>query len=525
MKTFTNHGGHVGAIGETIGGVVFASYYLQDDVGVETSGRKSEESDPGYHSDEGGSAHSSSELSRDKERERNDARKGGIKRAIERGRGEQVAGHWKGVEVKGKGKVEEVHRRSRIDEGENGGRKQAVEGCFKLGQKEVSFLYFDVALLTGLLATGKRIAFERSEGTSEVEEVLKGAMEELETVGLFRKLYTMLVVSGLLFPQCAEGGAWDLVYVVENVDGRILAVVEAFVEIDEYNAYVEDVQVVISVEERLWRARDALRKEREAHAANKKELEELKEAIAQNAMVKDFPEFAMMQRSGTEPNDAELKDVSEEGTNIAMGSPQVELHAGSSSPFLPSIDNVLDTAPVGDIVLLSHKGSDSVEDDMFLGREIGEGVVPDGQPVTEEGAQTRQIPVDYVVVADEIVIATLNVSTVREEGATEDVAPSGVSGNRSVFDIKMCIDQEAGNPTPIFAVAITTDEDNAHIPSKATFTITSPTKSSTVEQVMSQVLKLFFKKQSTNSHAAFTASHAVACCHWLCDGTNFVMPC
>jgi len=35
-----------------------------------------------------------------------------------------------------------------------------------------------VALLTGLLATGKRIAFESTEGTSEVEEVLKGVMEE-----------------------------------------------------------------------------------------------------------------------------------------------------------------------------------------------------------------------------------------------------------------------------------------------------------------------------------------------------------
>jgi len=34
MKTFIRRGGHVGAIGETIRGAVYASYYLQDDVGV-----------------------------------------------------------------------------------------------------------------------------------------------------------------------------------------------------------------------------------------------------------------------------------------------------------------------------------------------------------------------------------------------------------------------------------------------------------------------------------------------------------
>ena len=35
-----------------------------------------------------------------------------------------------------------------------------------------------MALLTGLPATGERVVFERSEGTSVVEEVLKEAMEE-----------------------------------------------------------------------------------------------------------------------------------------------------------------------------------------------------------------------------------------------------------------------------------------------------------------------------------------------------------
>jgi len=41
----------------------------------------------------------------------------------------------------------------------------------------------------------------------------------VETVGLFRKLYTLLVVSGLFFPQCAGGVTWDLISMVKNVDG------------------------------------------------------------------------------------------------------------------------------------------------------------------------------------------------------------------------------------------------------------------------------------------------------------------
>lgn len=39
-------------------------------------------------------------------------------------------------------------------------------------------------------------------------------------------------------------------------------------------------------------------------------------------------------------------------------------------------------------------------------------VVPNVRPVVEEGSRTEQIPVDYVVAADEMVATTLNVSTV-----------------------------------------------------------------------------------------------------------------
>ncbi|KAJ8429158.1 hypothetical protein Cgig2_030295 [Carnegiea gigantea] len=177
----------------------------------ETSGRKCKESDPKSYSEEGGGAHYSSQSSGDnkvttsskehlkgemrlkkrhdagcvEQQVQNNVREEGSETALERG--DASYGAWEGVEVN--------------------------------GWREVMSSYFDVALLIRLPATGKLVAFERSEGTSVVEEVLKEAMEEcvyqerqrihniVEMVGLFRKLYTLLVVSWLFFPRCTEGVA------------------------------------------------------------------------------------------------------------------------------------------------------------------------------------------------------------------------------------------------------------------------------------------------------------------------------
>ncbi|KAJ8426838.1 hypothetical protein Cgig2_025243 [Carnegiea gigantea] len=232
------------------------------------------------------------------------------KRYEVRREGQRVMGHRKGFGVKGKGKVEEVKRRSTNDEREDAGRQQAVDmnighhcrwtqyallqarnpesKCFKLGQREVPFSHFDVALLTGFPATGKRVAFERNDGDSEVEEVLNGAMEEREAnniigrVALFKKLYTFLAI----------------IPVIEvRDDERRIEAVEALIMSEDYSAYVED--GIMSMEERLRRARDALKKEREvlakekeAHAVMKKELAELKEAVAMKTTIDDILEFA-----------------------------------------------------------------------------------------------------------------------------------------------------------------------------------------------------------------------------------------
>ncbi|KAJ8447136.1 hypothetical protein Cgig2_022865 [Carnegiea gigantea] len=177
--------------------------------------RTGEESDPEYRSgDEGGNQHNRSESSASEEvsSSSSDHKKGELrskKRRDFRREGQREVGHKKGYGVKEKGKVEEVKRRSTSDEREDDGKEQAVNAllqaykpesmCFKLGQREVPFSLFDVALLMGFPATRKHVAFERSDGGSEVEQVLKGAMEER---------------------VCKE--RWcsvDLVHVVEDVDG------------------------------------------------------------------------------------------------------------------------------------------------------------------------------------------------------------------------------------------------------------------------------------------------------------------
>ncbi|KAJ8423031.1 hypothetical protein Cgig2_021923 [Carnegiea gigantea] len=223
---------------------------------------------------------------------------------------------------------------------------------FKI-RREVPFSVYDVTLITGLPVHGKLVSFQRSEASGEVEELLKGIMDshvsrerrrrrtlqkdmrmyrnyisvllELcrsnntrDKVGIFTKLYALLVVSGLLFPRCAGGVAWDLISMVEDVksmaehnwaeatwmflveameEGKekmrsakyinpvlevreeesVKDVVRAFIDTDEYQGYVEDAKGVISLEVRL---RDVLRKEKKGHAATKKELAAMKKELA-----------------------------------------------------------------------------------------------------------------------------------------------------------------------------------------------------------------------------------------------------
>ncbi|KAJ8421347.1 hypothetical protein Cgig2_027955 [Carnegiea gigantea] len=232
----------------------------------EMSGRTGKESDLGYCSgDEGGSQHNGSEsyASEEVSSSCSDHMKGELrskKRHDVRREGQREVGHRKGYGVKGKGKAGEVKRRSTSDERKDDGIEQAVDvdirhRCALDAICALNDQLSDIQkeAVRGMVWMGS-VAFERSDGGSEVEQVLKGAMEErvcrerqrrrtaqkdvriyrnyvsvllelcrvnntVERVAMFKKLYTFLVLSGLLFPRGAGGAAWDLVHVVEDVDG------------------------------------------------------------------------------------------------------------------------------------------------------------------------------------------------------------------------------------------------------------------------------------------------------------------
>ena len=112
--------------------------------------------------------------------------------------------------------------------------------AFRVGRREVRFTHFDVALITSLPAMGRPVVFHKGEGAGEVEQLVMTAMEErlhrererrrgermdsriyrnyvavmielckqhntVEQLPMFRKLFSLLVLSGLYFPRTAGG--------------------------------------------------------------------------------------------------------------------------------------------------------------------------------------------------------------------------------------------------------------------------------------------------------------------------------
>ena len=112
--------------------------------------------------------------------------------------------------------------------------------AFMLGGREVQLSYFDIVLLTGLLAIGREVVFGRGDSVGEVEQVVVVAMEArlererqrrrgdrkdrriyrnyvavmielcrqhntLDRLPMFQKLFSLLVLSGLFFPRRAGG--------------------------------------------------------------------------------------------------------------------------------------------------------------------------------------------------------------------------------------------------------------------------------------------------------------------------------
>ena len=50
--------------------------------------------------------------------------------------------------------------------------------AFRIGRREVPFSVYEVALLTGLRATGRHMTFDQGEAPCEVEDVVKAAMDD-----------------------------------------------------------------------------------------------------------------------------------------------------------------------------------------------------------------------------------------------------------------------------------------------------------------------------------------------------------
>jgi len=114
--------------------------------------------------------------------------------------------------------------------------------AFVIGQREVQFLYFDVALLIGLLATGREDVFRMGDSAGEVEQLVMATMEArlererlrgkggegigwtttyrnyvavmielcrqhntVDSLPMFQKFFSLLAVSGLFFLHSAGG--------------------------------------------------------------------------------------------------------------------------------------------------------------------------------------------------------------------------------------------------------------------------------------------------------------------------------
>ncbi|KAJ8443352.1 hypothetical protein Cgig2_015833 [Carnegiea gigantea] len=218
-------------------------------------------------------------------------------------------------------------------------------------------------------------------------------------VGLMTCKYVMHRV--YVWSQLMMNVMLGIISVIEvRDDERRIEAVEALIASEDYSAYVEDAQLgvvssdlvryllqgVISVEEQLRRARDALGKEREvlakekeAHAATKKELTELKEAVAMKTTVDDILEFAMIQGLNSTADAPEMPAVGEERTNTDIFTPDAGVQvdpASSSSPVQSS--DVAETITAGKSVSSGQLGH-------IRWRRIGEvGQVQRQSPYSEE---------------------------------------------------------------------------------------------------------------------------------------------
>ena len=128
--------------------------------------------------------------------------------------------------------------------------------AFRLGERLVPFSVFDVALMTGLLATGDRVNFDKEHVTNKIGNLVKERVHEVEQnelrrrkgrggkkdnrvyknfvvamvylcehysgadqLELWMKMYAWFVLSGVFFPQGVYGAASELERYANDVGG------------------------------------------------------------------------------------------------------------------------------------------------------------------------------------------------------------------------------------------------------------------------------------------------------------------
>jgi len=127
--------------------------------------------------------------------------------------------------------------------------------AFRIAGRRVPFSVFDVALFTGLPATGRRVELDGEEVESDVGIAVRARVAEWEAeemgrrvpgksgkkrrffrnyvsamvalceeyssddgVGVWMKIYAFMVLSGVLFPCTPYGAEWNLLQYVEDID-------------------------------------------------------------------------------------------------------------------------------------------------------------------------------------------------------------------------------------------------------------------------------------------------------------------
>ncbi|KAJ8426203.1 hypothetical protein Cgig2_008920 [Carnegiea gigantea] len=143
----------------------------------------------------------------------------------------------------------------------------------RIGWREVPFLVYDVALLTGLPATGEHVTFDRGGSNRETKEKISMKKNfQMHGFAMILHFYEYTNLYAHTDDKCVPRIILPFLEVRELERREVT--VKAFSETDDFNAYVEDAQERFRrTKEALWTAKKALRLDKEAHAATKKKLE------------------------------------------------------------------------------------------------------------------------------------------------------------------------------------------------------------------------------------------------------------